>query len=824
MSPDPALTLLWLFRTVVGGSVLLLLVWMASRWVEQPTRRQRLAETGIAAALIIAILAVLPGWIPVQLPIPQTSVPVSNHDGIETAAEPTERFANNEVPAWWHPGGGMGTDDNEETAAGALLPADTYLAGFGGPNLRHPIEPAELDESFIPKSAVLPTAEQPPSFPWESVVPNVLVGYSVGAAAVACYWLMGLFAVWRMLRTAVQPSRRVCRQFNEMCRPMRRRPRVLASRKLRVPVSCGIWRPTVVLPANLCRREHKARLRWVFAHELTHLRRGDAWSRILLGLGGMVYFFCPWFWKMRRQIGLCQEYIADSAAVSHDARHEDYAQFLLGLASAPAGPALAMSVRGTASDLFRRVTMLLQNPIRVERRCGRLWWVGTAMSLLAVAVFVSGIGAAPDKKPTTDEKRAVLAEDDPDPAEDEKKPAKPEKRKEELKRKVERKGMNPDDFPFDELRKALENLPDRVDVDQIEKEVRKALKQIKERHGVEFKEDVVRKHAAEALKNLDDNKDMLRKQIEEAMKSVEGINIDNEKLQKQIQDALGKAQLQFRDNQFTDDGRRVLRGAFPDNFDGGAAFTSSGGHGRLGVMVETPSAALREQLDLPKGRGLVITQLIANSAAAKAGIKGHDIFMEWDGKPVTDNIQDFQKLVEKLEANAKVDAVVLRKGKSEKIKGIIVSEATPRTGAGGRGAIGGVGRVGGGAGVGGFPGQPGFGPGAGGGGVMFGGGPGSIMTTVSRTNERVTARHQEGNLVISLTGTVADGKAKMSEIHVQDGGKGDKYDSVNDVPERYRDKVKNLVDMCEKGSVKIDVKSPRDRRSRDRDEDKDDIR
>jgi len=55
---------------------------------------------------------------------------------------------------------------------------------------------------------------------------------------------------------------------------------------------------------------------------------------------------------------------------------------------------------------------------------------------------------------------------------------------------------------------------------------------------------------------------------------------------------------------------------------------------------------------------------------------------------------------------------------------------------------------------------------------------------------------------------VTDGKAKTSEIQVQDGNKTEKYESVDKVPEAYRDKVKNLVDMSEKSKVKIDVKTP----------------
>src|SRR5262249_29427217 len=83
-----------------------------------------------------------------------------------------------------------------------------------------------------------------------------------------------------------------------------------------------------------------------------------------------------------------------------------------------------------------------------------------------------------------------------------------------------------------------------------------------------------------------------------------------------------------------------------------------------------------------------------------------------------------------------------------------------------------------------------------------------VMTTVFRTGDRFTARHQEGTLIITLTGSASSGKAKVNEIHVQDGGTSHRYEAVDDVPERYRDKVKNLVELSEKQSAKLDVNAP----------------
>jgi hypothetical protein len=84
---------------------------------------------------------------------------------------------------------------------------------------------------------------------------------------------------------------------------------------------------------------------------------------------------------------------------------------------------------------------------------------------------------------------------------------------------------------------------------------------------------------------------------------------------------------------------------------------------------------------------------------------------------------------------------------------------------------------------------------------------GGVMTTVFRSADRFTARHQEGNLVLTVTGTVAGGKAQTKEITVQDGAVVNKYESVEKVPDQYRDKAKNLVEMAEKGAVRVEIHS-----------------
>lgn len=96
---------------------------------------------------------------------------------------------------------------------------------------------------------------------------------------------------------------------------------------------------------------------------------------------------------------------------------------------------------------------------------------------------------------------------------------------------------------------------------------------------------------------------------------------------------------------------------------------------RLGVRMERVTPITADQLGIDAGRGIAITDVIAGSPAEKAGFKAHDILLEFAGKPVTDNLDDFARQVDAAKSGEKIDAVVLRKGKKTEIKGIALPDA-----------------------------------------------------------------------------------------------------------------------------------------------------
>jgi membrane-associated protease RseP (regulator of RpoE activity) len=204
---------------------------------------------------------------------------------------------------------------------------------------------------------------------------------------------------------------------------------------------------------------------------------------------------------------------------------------------------------------------------------------------------------------------------------------------------------------------------------------------------------------------------------------------------------------------------------------------------RLGAQVEPVSAEVADQLDLPKGQGMIVRNVVEGSPAAKAGLKTHDVILEIDGKKVPNNIAELARLIGDIKKDATVDVVVLRKGKKETIKEVKLPEAKnfPSGGfPGGRPPAG-------------FTPPSGFNP---------GGGFGAVVTTIVQTKDHFMVTCREGTSSITINGTMSDGTPKVKEIVVQDGGRVEKYESVDKVPEKHQNKVKKLIDIGEKSHVK----------------------
>lgn len=96
--------------------------------------------------------------------------------------------------------------------------------------------------------------------------------------------------------------------------PIRRKVRVRCSDRVDSPLTYGLLRPVILLPKTLDRSD-VSRLAFVLTHEMAHIRRFDALSKLLLAAAACLHWFNPLVWVMLVLANRDLELSCDAAVV-----------------------------------------------------------------------------------------------------------------------------------------------------------------------------------------------------------------------------------------------------------------------------------------------------------------------------------------------------------------------------------------------------------------------------------------------------------------------------------------------------------------------------
>jgi len=243
--------------------------------------------------------------------------------------------------------------------------------------------------------------------PWQL---TALVVYLLLSLGLMLWWLLGQYRLLRLMRSAWPAPGQIHEHFLEISGSLGTKAVLLVSDRITLPFTFTWRRPVILLPEDLCDGKDAEALRYALAHEWSHVERRDAWAWNLASIAGFALFYQPLFWWLRRQLRLCQDYLADDQAAARGSA-EDYAAYLVHLARERGAlstlPALGIGDR--RSNLSRRVVMLVQNQRPLEHRCRPTWNLASAFATVATLLIAAGLrlDAAPAEEPKPQDDKKV---------------------------------------------------------------------------------------------------------------------------------------------------------------------------------------------------------------------------------------------------------------------------------------------------------------------------------------------------------------------------------------------------------------------------------
>ncbi len=179
---------------------------------------------------------------------------------------------------------------------------------------------------------------------------------------------------------------------------------VCSSSNVPVPVTIGVFKPVIVLPADLLNERNDELLMSAIGHELVHVRRRDYALNLVYELLYLPLSFHPAAALIRRRIRQTRELSCDELVAERILNAETYARSLVKLASsAPTLNRLSMTTTVGIADadiLEARIMTLLKKP-KMDTRRKRIMLIVVSLFLLVPCLAAASFAMKFDLEPTT---------------------------------------------------------------------------------------------------------------------------------------------------------------------------------------------------------------------------------------------------------------------------------------------------------------------------------------------------------------------------------------------------------------------------------------
>ncbi|MFC6650247.1 M56 family metallopeptidase [Paenibacillus rhizoplanae] len=170
--------------------------------------------------------------------------------------------------------------------------------------------------------------------------PELLSAIWLGVAALLLITLAVIYCrSKRELRTALPLQRQdpVIEAWRAR-HPLRRKLTILTFDRMDTPVTCGIWRPKIILPTTLNTRNAPA-MNYILTHEYMHIRYFDTAWKLAASVALCLHWFNPLVWLMVFYLNRELEMVCDARVIRKlgEEHKADYALCLLEVAEQQKG-------------------------------------------------------------------------------------------------------------------------------------------------------------------------------------------------------------------------------------------------------------------------------------------------------------------------------------------------------------------------------------------------------------------------------------------------------------------------------------------------------
>ncbi|GAB4518600.1 MAG: hypothetical protein Kow00133_03750 [Amphiplicatus sp.] len=166
----------------------------------------------------------------------------------------------------------------------------------------------------------------------------------------------------------------------------------------------GLFRPVILIPADIETRMRREDVVIMCAHELAHIRRGDGFLFAALRAARAFFWFNPFVARIAARAELAAEQSADALVLARGADRRAYAACFvesLRFAAERARRARALALAFTPFDRRSRRMRLdaILSGARHDRPRGRLSALGAGLAAGALAFAQAAFAVAPDRQP-----------------------------------------------------------------------------------------------------------------------------------------------------------------------------------------------------------------------------------------------------------------------------------------------------------------------------------------------------------------------------------------------------------------------------------------